>query len=115
MHVLGLVLHILYEFIRIRDASQYRRFLPHSVNLRSVIFVLVFAFCGQNVLCAQCHFCVAGQFIIIISHELGLDRPVSAFSISLFKGLSVCNGKCVSPRSEFQEQLFIPQRTHLML
>jgi len=103
------------SFIRIHDASQYHPFLPHSVYLCSVIYVLVFAFCGQNVLFAQCHFCVAGQFIIIISHELGLDRPVSALSISLSKGLPVCNGKCVPPRNELREQLYMPQRTHLVL
>jgi len=81
-------------------------FLPHSVYLRSVIFLLVFAFCGQNVLFAQCRFCVAGQFIIIISQELGLDRPVSALPISLFKGLSVSKGKSVPQKNALQEQFF---------
>jgi hypothetical protein len=106
------------SFIRIRDASQYHRFLPHSVFRCGVIFVLGFAFCGQNVLLAHCHIPVARQFIIIIiiiiiiivvviiiiiiSDQLGLDRPVSASSNGLFKGLLFCNGKCLPPKNELQ-------------
>jgi len=52
MHVLGHVLHILYEFIRIRDASQYHcifiyllffflRFVVKMYYKRNVIFVLL--------------------------------------------------------------------------
>ena len=115
MHVLRHVLHILYEF----HSNSWRKSIsPFSASLSISMQCNVcvgFSFCGQNVLFAQWHFCVAGQFIIIISHELGLDIPVSALSISLFKVLPVCNGKCVPSRNELQEQLFMPQRTHVML